>query len=127
MSRTRASRLRRNEQILTVLRAMHPQTFVEWNAECSPLKIGIFEDILALYPQMGKHKLHNALGAYTSTSRYLAALTLGIPRIDLSGNVVAPVSKNEMLTANGQGNRKFSKWTKSVRFETKQRQVQVAA
>ena|SRR5258708_4688886 len=127
MAKSRGARLRRNEEIMSVLRALHPSTFSKWNTFCSPLKIGIYQEILETYPNINKNKLNDALGAYTSTSRYLSALVLGVPRVDLSGKIVGSVSENEIKTAFGFGKAKFKKWDKSLSFEMIHRQRKDAA
>ena|ERR1700677_4153316 len=127
MTKSAASRRRRNEKILTPLRSLHPLAFSEWGAPCSPLKIGIREDILSAYPTMGKGRLNSVLEVHTSSCRYLAALILRVPRVDLDGNAVAEIMDHEVKLADAEGRRRYVNWEKIVAFERQQRRQAQAA
>lgn len=127
MAKSHASRLRRNEEILSVLRALHPHAFKQWGKCCSPLKIGIYQDILDIYPEMSRAKLQSALRAYTSTDRYLSALVLGIPRVDLTGKVVSSIAADESRIADKEGRQKFFNWKNKIQFEMARRSQTAAS
>lgn len=75
------------KDIIAFLVAQYPQCFsVEGPA--SPLKIGIFQDLVARLQDesiVSKTQLRQALRIYTSSWRYLAAVKEGVARIDLDG------------------------------------------
>jgi sRNA-binding protein len=106
---------RRNESVMAPLRTLHPGTFFPWGEPCNPLKIGIFEDLLNLYPDIGKTRLKFALAAYTSTYRYLWAIASRIPRVDLDGRIVDQISDRNVDAANEKGMQKFPEsWGKVI-------------
>jgi sRNA-binding protein len=58
-----------------------------------PLKLGVYQDLLALHPdEFKKEDLKAALGLHARSTRYLEAVAAGIPRHDLNGAPVAPVA-----------------------------------
>lgn len=75
------------KDIIAFLVAQYPQCFsVEGPA--SPLKIGIFQDLVARLQDesiVSKTQLRQALRIYTSSWRYLAAVKEGVARVDLDG------------------------------------------
>jgi ProP effector len=76
--------------VLDQLARLHPQLF---GARFLPLKVGIFEDILAAHPgEFSKDTLKAALGFHARSTRYLEAVAGGAQRHDLSGNAVAPIA-----------------------------------
>ncbi len=86
MKSERINRLRA-ENLVTraVLCATFPNAFFPKGAAKRPLKIGIFQDIIALGADISKRKLRQALRDYTGGPLYLKALKAGEHRIDLDG------------------------------------------
>ena len=75
---------------LQKLFTLHPALF---GARFVPLKLGIFQDILALHPEaFEKDELRAALGLHTRSLRYLECVAAGIARHDLQGQPVEPVA-----------------------------------
>jgi sRNA-binding protein len=58
-----------------------------------PLKLGVFQDLLALHPEMFKRdELKVALGLHARSTRYLESVASGLQRHDLNGEPVEPVA-----------------------------------
>ena len=69
---------------------LHPNLF---GAHFLPLKLGIFHDLLARYPDaFEKDELKLAMGQHARSSRYLECVAAGLARHDLDGVAVEPVS-----------------------------------
>ena len=87
------SNAERQRAVLPVLEQLFqacPQLF---GAEFLPLKLGIFQDILAAHPDtFKKDSLRAALGVHTRSTRYLHAVAAGQWRHDLAGTAVEPVA-----------------------------------
>ncbi len=76
--------------VLDKLFALHPQLF---GAQFKPLKIGIFEDLLARHPDaFQRDELKVALGLHARSTAYLESVAAGLQRHDLDGQAVAPVA-----------------------------------
>ena len=76
--------------VLDRLFALHPQLF---GAQFKPLKIGIFEDLLARHPDaFPRDELKVALGLHARSTAYLECVAAGLQRHDLDGQAVAPVA-----------------------------------
>ena len=76
--------------VLHTLFELHPRLF---GARFLPLKLGIFEDLLAAHPDRLKpDELKVALGLHTRSMRYLEAVASGLPRHDLKAQPVEPVA-----------------------------------
>jgi ProP effector len=76
--------------VLDQLAHLHPQLF---GARFLPLKVGIFQDILAAHPDVfTKEALKAALGFHARSTRYLEAVANGEQRHDLAGNPVEPIA-----------------------------------
>ncbi len=72
--------------LLEQLAALYPQLF---GAVFVPLKRGIFQDLLQAHPdRFDQAALKSALALHTRSSRYLAAVSQGLPRHDLTGTPV---------------------------------------
>jgi sRNA-binding protein len=112
----------RNDSILKPLRALHPVTFSHWGNPCNPLKIGISEDLRIQYPQISNKRLHQFLWVYTRTYRYLAAIALRVPRVDLDGKIVGMISDTEYEIAHNRGREKFQNWDDILAVEDRYRQ-----
>ena len=63
-----------------------------FGAQFLPLKLGVFQDLLALHPDVFKRdELKVALGLHARSTRYLESVASGLPRHDLNGDAVEPV------------------------------------
>lgn len=75
---------------LAALFELYPQVF---GVRVLPLKVGIFEDLVAAHPDRLKpEELKVALGQHTRSNRYLEAVAGGLPRHDLRGEPVDAVA-----------------------------------
>ena len=69
--------------VLDRLANFHPQLF---GARFLPLKLGIFEELMAAHPDaFTKEELKAALGMHARSTRYLEAVAAGTARHDLEG------------------------------------------
>ena len=76
--------------VLEKLFGLHPQLF---GAHFKPLKIGIFEDLLARHPEaFSRDELKVSLGLHARSTAYLESVAAGLQRHDLDGQPVAPVA-----------------------------------
>lgn len=79
------------QPVLEKLFELYPLLF---GAHFVPLKLGIFQELLAAHPeQFERTTLKAALGIHTRSTRYLQSVAKGLPRHDLqgiSGEAVAP-------------------------------------
>jgi len=76
--------------LLQKLSELYPRLF---GARVVPLKIGIFQDLLAAQPDaLPAAELKVALGLHTRSTRYIEAVASGLPRHDLQGQRVEPVA-----------------------------------
>ena len=76
--------------VLEKLFELQPQLF---GAHFKPLKIGIFEDLLARHPDaFPRDELKAALGLHARSTAYLESVAAGLQRHDLDGRPVAPVA-----------------------------------
>ena len=69
-----------------------PDCFIEKGLPKIPLKVGIFDDLMAVASDIPEAWLRIALCDYTYGPTYLRALLFGASRIDLAGRVVSSVS-----------------------------------
>ena len=76
--------------ILQQLFGLYPKMF---GARFLPLKLGVFQDLLALHPEVFKRdELKVALGLHARSTRYLESVASGLQRHDLNGEPVEPVA-----------------------------------
>jgi len=69
---------------------LYPRLF---GARFLPLKIGIFEDLVAAHPDaLPREELKVAIALHTRSTRYIEAVASGLPRHDLQGKPVEPVA-----------------------------------
>ncbi|MDH6186305.1 ProQ/FINO family protein [Polaromonas sp. CG_23.6] len=69
---------------------LYPKMF---GGQFLPLKLGVFQDLLALHPEMFKRdELKVALGLHARSTRYLESVASGLQRHDLNGEPVEPVA-----------------------------------
>lgn len=76
--------------LLQKLFELYPRLF---GARFLPLKIGVFEDLVAAHPEaLPPAELKVALGLHTRSTRYIEAVASGLPRHDLQGKPVEPIA-----------------------------------
>jgi len=83
-------RARKPNPVLERLFELYPRMF---GARFLPLKLGVFQDLLALHPEEFKREdLKIALGLHARSTRYLEAVATGAKRHDLNGVPVEDVA-----------------------------------
>jgi sRNA-binding protein len=83
-------RARKANPVLERLFELYPKMF---GARFLPLKLGVFQDLLALHPdEFKKEDLKIALGLHARSTRYLEAVAAGEKRHDLNGVPVEDVA-----------------------------------
>lgn len=83
------------QPVLEKLFELYPQLF---GARFLPLKLGIFQDLLAAHPQDFKRDtLKTALGVHTRSTRYLQCVAAGLKRHDLAGQPVDDVAPEHVF------------------------------
>lgn len=83
-------RSRSVQPVLEKLFELYPHLF---GAHFLPLKLGMFQDLLAAHPeQFERESLKAALGFHTRSTRYLQSVAAGNKRHDLQGNAVDDVA-----------------------------------
>ncbi len=83
--------------VLEKLFGLYPHLF---GAEFLPLKLGIFQELLASHPDdFQRDTLKAALGMHTRSTRYLQSVAAGKQRHDLQGAAVEPVSPEHIYLA----------------------------
>ena len=76
--------------VLQQLFDLYPKMF---GAQFLPLKLGVFQDLLALHPELFKRdELKVALGLHARSTRYLESVAAGLQRHNLNGEPVEPVA-----------------------------------
>ncbi|MDO9361145.1 MAG: ProQ/FINO family protein [Polaromonas sp.] len=76
--------------VLERLFELYPALF---GAKFLPLKLGVFQDLLARHPEdFKKDELKLAMGQHARSTRYLESVADGHPRHDLDGQPVEPVA-----------------------------------
>ena len=84
------SRARKTHPVLERLFELYPALF---GARFLPLKLGVFEDLLAAHgDEFKREDLKIALGLHARSTRYLEAVAAGKQRHDLNGVPVEPVA-----------------------------------
>ncbi|KAA9001705.1 RNA chaperone ProQ [Affinibrenneria salicis] len=81
-------KLNSSREVIAFLAERFPLCFTA-EGETRPLKIGIFQDLIARVPEsdnVSKTQLRSALRLYTSSWRYLYGIKPGAQRVDLDGN-----------------------------------------
>jgi ProP effector len=80
--------------LLHKLYELYPRLF---GARFLPLKIGVFEDLVTAHPEaLPAAELKVALGLHTRSTRYIEAVASGLPRHDLQGKPVEPVTPDHV-------------------------------
>ena len=76
--------------VLQQLFNLYPKMF---GARFLPLKLGVFQNLLALHPELFKRdELKVALGLHARSTRYLESVASGLQSHDLNGEPVEPVA-----------------------------------
>ena len=76
--------------LLHKLFELYPRLF---GARFLPLKLGVFEDLLAAHPEaLPAADLKVAIGLHARSTRYIEAVASGLPRHDLQARPVEPVA-----------------------------------
>lgn len=84
------SQARASSPVLERLFELYPHLF---GAQFLPLKLGVFQDLLARHPdEFKKDELKLAMGQHARSTRYLESVAAGLARHDLDGQAVEPVS-----------------------------------
>ena len=85
------------QPVLEKLFELYPHLF---GAEFLPLKLGIFQELLAAHPEhFQRDTLKLALGSHTRSARYLQSVAAGNKRHDLQGAPVEDVSPQHIYLA----------------------------
>lgn len=89
-----------------------PAAFFKKPSDVKPLQIGIFEDILDFYerldpPPFSKKALKDALRFYSASKAYLLSQKEGVGRVDLYGNEVDVVTKEQAKYAASQYQQRY--------------------
>lgn len=85
-----SQRPRKANPVLEKLFELYPKMF---GARFLPLKLGVYQELLALHPdEFKKEDLKIALGLHARSTRYLEAVATGEKRHDLNGEPVEPVA-----------------------------------
>ena len=85
------------QPVLEKLFELYPHLF---GAEFLPLKLGVFQELLAKHPEDFKRDtLKQALGVHARSTRYLQCVAAGKLRHDLQGNAVEPVAPEHVYLA----------------------------
>lgn len=82
--------------LLLRLGELHPRLF---GPRPRPLKLGVFEDLVAAHPELPADELKQALGQHVRSSRYLQAVAEGQPRCGLDGEPVEAAAPEHVLHA----------------------------
>ena len=91
------ARSRSVQPVLEKLFELYPHLF---GAEFLPLKLGIFQELLASHPdQFDRDSLKAALGLHTRSARYLQSVAAGNKRHDLQGVAVEDVAPEHVYLA----------------------------
>lgn len=85
------------QPVLEKLYELYPKLF---GAEFVPLKLGIFQDLLARHPEhFERARLKAALAVHTRSARYLQSIAAGKPRYSLDGEAVGAVAPEHVYLA----------------------------
>jgi hypothetical protein len=85
------------QPVLEKLFEFYPHLF---GAKFLPLKLGIFQDLLAAHPEVfQRDALKAALGVHARSTRYLQCVASGLARHDLAGQAVEPVAPEHLFLA----------------------------
>ena len=93
----KVARTQNAQPVLEQLFALYPHLF---GAQFLPLKLGIFQDLLALHPdKFQRDSLKLALSVHTRSNAYLQCIAAGLKRHDLQGVAVQDVAPEHTCLA----------------------------
>jgi sRNA-binding protein len=85
--------------VIHLLAERWPNTFYVEVKKRKPLKVGIFQELKAAASDIDPKMLRLALRVYTTSRAYLFACAKGHKRVDLSGNAVEEISREDQTRA----------------------------
>lgn len=97
-------KLNSSKEVIAFLAERFPKCFSA-EGEARPLKIGIFQDLVARVEgemSLSKTQLRSALRLYTSSWRYLYGIKVGAVRVDLDGNPCGELDEQHVEHARKQ-------------------------
>ncbi|EMH4162347.1 RNA chaperone ProQ [Pluralibacter gergoviae] len=97
-------KLNSSKEVIAFLAERFPHCFSA-EGEARPLKIGIFQDLVARVEgemNLSKTQLRSALRLYTSSWRYLYGIKAGATRVDLDGNPCGELDEQHVQHARQQ-------------------------
>ena len=97
-------KLNSSKEVIAFLAERFPHCFSA-EGEARPLKIGIFQDLVARVEgemSLSKTQLRSALRLYTSSWRYLYGIKAGATRVDLDGNACGELDEQHVQHARQQ-------------------------
>ena len=97
-------KLNSSKEVIAFLAERFPQCFSA-EGEARPLKVGIFQDLVARVEgemNLSKTQLRSALRLYTSSWRYLYGVKPGAVRVDLDGNPCGELEEQHVAHARQQ-------------------------
>ncbi|WLI76038.1 RNA chaperone ProQ [Kosakonia sp. H02] len=97
-------KLNSSKEVIAFLAERFPHCFSA-EGEARPLKIGIFQDLVARVEgemNLSKTQLRSALRLYTSSWRYLYGIKAGAARVDLDGNACGVLDEQHVEHARKQ-------------------------
>lgn len=108
-----SNKYRKSARLIRAVLVSHfPNCFCPKRTKKRPLKIGIFEDILAYFPEMEKGDLQAALADYTRGPSYQSMMIDGAQRLDLNGAIVGYVTAEEAVIALGRMDKMYRRLSK---------------
>ena len=101
-------------QIIDWLIEHFPGAFFKKGSQLKPLKIGIFDDIIAFYerldsPTFSKKSLREALSYYSSSPAYLSCQKADTARVDIYGNETDIVTPDQAKYAHQRYQERYMK------------------
>ena len=100
--------------IIDWLAEHYPNAFFKKHNQIKPLKLGIYEDVLDFYERLDTHifsksDLKEALNFYSASPAYLSSQKENAARIDLFGNEVDVVTKEQADYAKSKYESRYTK------------------
>jgi ProP effector len=81
--------------LIELLAGFYPATFFVRAPDRRPLKIGIYQDVIAAHPEIDRADLRLCFRVYCGHPLYLRSCKAGADRIDLAGNVSGLVTTEQ--------------------------------
>jgi ProP effector len=105
-------------QLLPMFIERYPNTFAMLEARRQPLKVGIRDELAAVFPDLTPRMIGVALYWYANAFPYRAKLVEGAPRFGLDGQPAGTVTASEAADA--------AKWIETVFASIKAKRIQRA-